>query len=252
MHRTLISTALFATALVLGPVGCDSGSSDSNGATDSGGGTDSNAADPSSSSTEPSSTSVNPDEGTGTTSNPDEGTGTTLNPDEGSSGEFPADCSCYDPVIDQGVDKCLDTADLLPGCAIEESPCPSINRVFENDSSVPVGPPTPEGAVTCVVEALAQGQTPPISSSNSDDFSGSSSTLVPLDDGTYVRDNCYWLDIGGGQAVNRVLPSDAEYFSDCLAEHEGDEASMYECLMGGLEIQIEKDEPPAKDFPACG
>lgn len=215
MNRILISTAALLTAsLCLGPLGCDSDSG-SDGAQD-------------------------------TDANDTEVSGTTLGPGDGdSTPQAPADCSCYDPAVDELDANCVDIEEALPGCAFEEPLCAAISQTFDNKSSEPLGPPTPEGAVTCVVEALAQGQTPRFTKTGSDDFSGSTSEHIARGDGTYLRDSCFWEDIGGGQAVDIVVPADAEYFAACLEDHAGDELSMYTCLFDGLTVQDD-------GFPACG
>lgn len=234
MNRTLIPTAAFlAASLFVGPIGCDS---DSDSGDSQGTGTDANDTDVSSTSG-----------GSDSDGNDTEVGGTTLGPGEdSSSGDAPADCSCYDPAVDtvdigQG---CLERSDALPGCTFETAPCEPIEQAESKDGG-PEGPPTPEGAVACVVEALAQGQTPPFVEGTSTYISGSTSTHTPREDGSYIRDTCWSFDSSAGQSVDVIVPADAEYFAACLADNAGDESSMYTCLFEGLTAQDDV-------FPACG
>lgn len=231
VNRILTSaTTLLAVSLLCGPLGCDS---DSDSETSTVGGTDADGTD--SGETDAGETGAG-ETGVG---------GTTLGPGEG-TGDVPADCSCYDPAVDTvdiGV-GCIERSDALPGCTFDAAPCDAIEQAESKDGE-PEGPPTPEGAVTCVVEALAQGQTPPFVEGTSTYISGSTSTHTPRDDGSYIRDTCWSFDSSAGQSVDVIVPADAKYFAACLEDHAGDEPSMYTCLLGGLTAQDDV-------FPACG
>lgn len=170
--------------------------------------------------------------------------GTSIDNDASSSGGEPADCSCYAPEVDEAEEDCLPIDQALPGCELDEMPCEWFSQPLDEYRD-PEGAPTPAGAVTCVVQALADGEHPRFSMSTSTYISSDSYEWVPLGDGGYVRGDCWVDDSSWGQEVETFVVEDASYFAECLDSNGEDEAALSVCLLAGF-----TEGGPA--FGACG
>ncbi len=157
-------------------------------------------------------------------------------PDTEGEVSLPDDCSCYNPAVDVELDfqeSCSSFEEALPGCSAEAPPCEPISEGGSDSAGDPeVGP---EGAVVCLAEQLAAGNTPPFEL-GSVWFNGDDSTrYVPLDAGRYVAFNCGFFDNPPAyQSVSTYEVADASYFAGCLKDAPEDQIALLECLKAGL------------------
>ena len=163
-------------------------------------------------------------------------------PDTDGDEPLPADCSCYNPAVDVGLDfdeSCLSVEEALPGCAIDEPPCDAIiEGEGESGGEASVGP---EEAITCLAERLAAGESPAFILGWESFMGGDTTRYVPLGDGRYVAFNCGFFDNPPAyQSVSTYQLADADYFTACMDDNPEDAVALYECLENGL---TKADEP---------
>ena len=163
-----------------------------------------------------------------------------------STGEAPADCSCFSPdaqgqlPIDSG---CFDPLEVFIGCepaAVDCGAFPGSFGAYDLE-------PTPEAieALQCTLDAMAAGDAPAFRQTSLDDMYGGHSELIPLPDGRYGDYYCNTTN-ETSQSVETLLAPEPEAAAACSDAWQGaTDADSYDAAVDCLQEAMADDEATA-------